>query len=158
MGFLRKSVSDEDWLLSALPLYQSALPIVTTLREALVTVHGKPLNRAMGKALDELPSLVDQLGGLPHPTSRAARIAARNLRWSLNAYLRLARELSSLSELRARGLHQVITSHAHTGELVYSAHLNAIGAIADNAARLMRETRDFFSGAVRNTGIQAEPQ
>ena len=158
MGFFRKSMSDEDWLLNALPLYESALPIMGTITEALVTGHVKVLNGAVSRALDELPSLANQLGSLPNPTSRAARIAARNLRWSLKAYLRLAEELSSLSELTARGLHQVVTLHAHTGELVYSAHLNAIGAIAGNAAQLMRETKDFFSGAARNTGVQAAPQ
>jgi hypothetical protein len=158
MGFFRRAVSDQDWLLSALPLYESAQPIVGPISEALATGPQTVLNGAVSKALDELPSLADQLNALPSPTSRAARIAARNLRWSLNAYVRLAKELSSLSELSARGLHQVVTSHSRTGELLYSAHLSAIEGIAGSAARLMGGARGFFSGATRNRGVRAKPE
>ena len=158
MGFFRKTVSDQDWLLSALPLYESALPIVGRITEAYLKGYPKELNGAACKVLDELPSLVEQLSGMPIPTSRAARIAARNLRWSVNACVRLAKELGGLSELSSSGLHQVVASHPHTGELLCSAHLGAIAEIAGTAARLMGESRDFFSGAAHNTGPQAEPQ
>jgi hypothetical protein len=158
MGFFRRTVSDQDWLLSALPLYESAQPIVGPISEALGTGPQTVLNGAVSKALDELPSLADQLNDLPSPTSRAARIAARNLRWSLNAYVRLAKELSSLSELSASGLHQVVTSHRRTGELLYSAHLSAIEGIAGSAARLMGGAISFFSGATRNRGVRAKPE
>jgi hypothetical protein len=158
VGFFRKSVSDQDWLLCALPIYESALPIVRTISEAFFTGYHNELNGAMGRVLDELPSLARQLSRLPNPESRAARIAGRNLKWSLNAYVRLAKELNGLSELSAHGLHQVVASRAHTGELLHSAHLGAIGAIAGNAAQLMGEAKDFFSGAACNTGVQLDPQ
>ena len=158
MGFFRKTVSDQDWLLSALPLYESALPIVGTISEAFLTGYRKELNAAAGKVLDELPSLADQLSRLPNPRSRAARHANGNLGRSLSAYVRLAKELSSLSELSARGLHQVVASHAYTGELLYTAHLNAIGAIAGHATHFLREANDFFSRAGQKTSPQAEPQ
>ena len=158
MGFFKKTVSDQDWLFSALPLYESTLPIVATISDAFLKGYRNELNGAVGKVLNELPSLFYQLSMLPNPKSRAARVAARNLRLSLSAYLRLARELSVLYELSAHGLHQVVASHAHTGELVYSAHLNAIGAIENHAAQLMRETKHFFSGAARDTGLQVDAQ
>jgi hypothetical protein len=158
LGFFRKTVSDQDWLLSALPLYESAMPIVGTISEAFATGYRKELNSAVGKVLDELPSLVVQLSRLPTPRTSAARLANRNLRSSLNAYVRLARELNGLSELSSRGLHELIASHGSTAELLYSAHLNAIGAIAGQAAQFMGEAKDFFSGAAHNTGLQAKPQ
>jgi len=158
VGFFRKTVNDQDWLLNALPLYESALPIVGTISEAFLTGYRKELDGAVGKVLDELPSLADQLSRLPNPRSRAARLANRDLGRSLSAYVRLAKELSSLSELSARGLHQVVASHAYTGELLYSAHLNAIGAIAGHAAQLMREANDFFSRPRQRAGSLAEPQ
>lgn len=158
MGFFKKTVTDRDWLLSALPLYHSTLPIVGTISDAFLKGYRKELNGAVGKVLDELPSLFYQLSMLPNPESRPARVAARNLRLSLSAYLRLARELSILYELSARGLHQVVASHPHTGDLMYSAHLSAIGAIENHAAQLMRETKDSFSVAARKTGVQVRPQ
>lgn len=157
LGFFRKTVSDQDWLLSALPLYESAMPIVGTISQAFVTGYRKELNSAVGQVLDELPSLVVQLSGLPTPRTSAARLANRNLKSSLNAYVRLARELNSLSELSHRGLHELIASHGSTAELLYSAHLNAIGVIADNAAQLMRGANDFF-GAGHKANPVAQPQ
>jgi hypothetical protein len=158
MGFLRKTISDQDWLLSALPLYESAVPIVGTISEAFSKGYRKELNGAIDKVLDELPSLAEQLSRLPNPESKAARVAAWNLRLSLRAYLRLARELSSLYELTGRGLHQAITSHAHTGELLYSAHLSAISAIAGYAAQSLREANDFFSRVCQRASPLAEPE
>jgi hypothetical protein len=158
VSFFKKTMSDQDWLLGVLPLYESALPIVRTISEAFFTGYHKELNAVMGRVLDELPSLAERVSRLPNPESRAARIAGRNLRRSLNAYVRLAKELNSLSELSAGGLRQVVTSHAPTGELLYSAHLTAIGAVADHAAQFMEEAEDFFSGAAHNTGLQAKPQ
>jgi hypothetical protein len=147
MGLFRKTVNDQDWLLSALPLFESA---IGGCREEL--------NGAVGKVLDELPSLADQLRTLPNPRSRAARIADRSLRRSLDAYVSGARELDSLFELSARGLQQAVMSRGRTAELFYSAHLNAIQVIAGNAAKLMTEVNDFFSGVVQKATPEVEPQ
>jgi hypothetical protein len=148
VGLFRKTVNDQDWLLGALPLYESVKPITAAFSEAFVGDCREELNGAVSKVLDELPSLADQLSRLPNPRSRAARIANKNLRRSLDAYVSGARELDSLFELSARGLRQVVASHGRTAELLYSAHLSAIHVIAGNAAKLMTEANDFFSGAV----------
>jgi hypothetical protein len=158
MGLFRKTVNDQDWLLSVLPLYESARPIMVAFSEAFVGGCREDLNGAVGKVLHELPSLADQLSRLPNPRSRAARIARQNLRRSLNAYVSGARELDSLFELSARGLQQVVVSRGRTAELFYSAHLNAIQAIASNAARLLTEANDSFSGVVQKAAPEAEPQ
>ena len=158
MGLFRKTVNDHDWLLSVLPLYESARPIMAAFSEAFVGGCREDLNGAVGVVLHELPSLADQLSRLPDPRSRAARIASKNLRRSLNAYVSGARELDSLFELSARGLQQVVVSRGRTAELFYSAHLNAIQVIASNAAKLLVEANDFFSGAVQNATPEVEPQ
>ena len=158
MGLFRKTVNDHDWLLSVLPLYESARPIMAAFSEAFVGGCREDLNGAVGVVLHELPSLADQLSRLPNPRSRAARIASKNLRRSLNAYVSGARELDSLFELSARGLQQVVVSRGRTAELFYSAHLNAIQVIASNAAKLLVEANDFFSGAVQNATPEVEPQ
>lgn len=158
MGLFRKTVNDHDWLLSVLPLYESARPIMAAFSEAFVGGCREDLNGAVGVVLHELPSLADQLSRLPDPRSRAARIASKNLRRSLNAYVSGARELDSLFELSARGLQQVVVSRGRTAELFYSAHLNAIQVIASNAAKLLVEANDFFSGAVQKATPEVEPQ
>lgn len=158
MGLFRKTVNDHDWLLSVLPLYESARPIMAAFSEAFVGGCREDLNGAVGVVLHELPSLADQLSRLPDPRSRAARIASKNLRRSLNAYVSGARELDSLFELSARGLQQVVVSRGRTAELFYSAHLNAIQVIASNAAKLLIEANDFFSGAVQKATPEVEPQ
>jgi hypothetical protein len=157
MGFFKKTISDRDWLASALPIYESALPILRRITEALKLGYRRELDSAVARALEELPSLADRLSRLPNPTSQAAQSAARNLKWSLTACLRLADELSTLSELSARGLHQMVTSHVHTGELLYSAHLKAIGATAATASELMSDAKNLFSGVARNLGLRATP-
>ena len=158
MGLFRKTVNDHDWLLSVLPLYESARPIMAAFSEAFVGGCREDLNGAVGVVLHELPSLADQLSRLPDPRSRAARIASKNLRRSLNAYVSGARELDSLFELSARGLQQVVVSRGRTAELFYSAHLNAIQVIASNAAKLLVEANNFFSGAVQKATPEVEPQ
>jgi hypothetical protein len=158
MGLFRKTVNDQDWLLSVLPLYESARPIMAVFSEAFVGGCREDLNGAVGVVLHELPSLADQLSRLPNPRSRAARIASKNLRRSLNAYVSGARELDSLFELSARGLQQVVVSRGRTAELFYSAHLNAIQVIASNAAKLLIEANDFFSGVIQGSAPEAEPQ
>jgi hypothetical protein len=158
VGLFRKTVNDHDWLLSVLPLYESARPIMAAFSEAFVGGCREDLNGAVGVVLHELPSLADQLSRLPDPRSRAARIASKNLRRSLNAYVSGARELDSLFELSARGLQQVVVSRGRTAELFYSAHLNAIQVIASNAAKLLVEANDFFSGAVQKATPEVEPQ
>jgi hypothetical protein len=126
--------------------------------EAFIGGCREDLNGAVGKVLHELPSLADQLRRLPDPRSRAARLASRNLRRSVDAYVSGARELDSLFELSARGLQQVVMSRGRTAELFYSAHLNAIQVIAGNAAKLMTEANDFFSGVVQEATPEVEPQ
>ena len=158
MGLFRKTVNDQDWLLSALPLYESARPIMAAFSEAFVGGCREELNGAVSKVLDELPSLADQVSRLPNPRSRAARIASKNLRRSLNAYVSGARELDTLFELSARGLQQVVVSHGRTAELFYSAHLNAIQVIAGKAAKLMTETNAFFTDTAQKAAPELEPQ
>ena len=158
MGLFRKTVNDQDWLLSALPLFESARPTMATFSEAFIGGCREELNGAVGKVLDELPSLADQLRTLPNPRSRAARLASRNLRRSVDAYVSGARELDSLFELSARGLQQVVMARGRTAELFYTAHLKAIQAIASNAAKLMTEANDFFSGVVQKATPEVEPQ
>jgi hypothetical protein len=108
--------------------------------EALLRGYRKELNAAVDKALDELPALADQIARLPDPRSRAARIAKRDLRRSLNAYIWLAKEIRGLVELSAR-----------VPDL-YLPHLNAVEVIAGKAAQLMREANDFFSRAGEMSG------
>ncbi len=158
MGLFRKTVNDQDWLLSALPLYESARPIMAAFSEAFVGGCREELNSAVSKVLDELPSLADQVSRLPNPRSRAARIASKNLRRSLNAYVSGARELDTLFELSARGLQQVVMAHGRTAELFYSAHLSAIQVIAGKAAKLMTETNNFFTGTAQEAAPEVEPQ
>ena len=158
MGLFRKTVTDQDWVIRALPLYESARPIATAFSEAFTGGCREELNGAVGKVLDELPSLADKLGRLPNPQSRAARLARRAFGRSLKAYVSGARELDSLFELSARGLRQVVASHGGSGELLYRAHLNAIQSIAGKAARLMTETGDFFAGSVPTAPPETEPQ
>lgn len=157
MVLFKKTVADQDWLAHVLPLYESARPIVTAFSEAFSGGCREELNGAVGKVLHELPSLTEELGRLPRPKSRAARVANQNLRRSLNAYLSGARELDDLFELSARGLRQAVSSHSHTGELFYGAHLNAIRTIAGKAARLMTESGDFFAPIMQG-GTPAAPQ
>lgn len=158
MSLFKKTVNDQDWLLSALPLYESAKPITEAFSDAFVGGCREELNGAVGKVLGELPTLADQLGRLPNPKSRAARIASRNLRRSLKAYVSGAKELDSLFELSARGLRQVVASHGRTAELLYSAHLDAIQAIAGNATKLMTETGGFFAGVMQGAAPGVEPR
>ncbi len=158
MGLFRKTVNDQDWLLIVLPVYESAKPIMAAFSEAFIGGCREDLNGAVGNVLHELPSLADQLSRLPSPRSRAARIASKNLRRSLNAYVSGARELDSLFELSARGLQQVVVSRGRTAELFYSAHLNAIQVIASNATKLLTEANDFFSGVIQRSDPEAEPQ
>ncbi len=147
MDLFKKTINDQDWLLSALPLYESARPIMTAFSDAFVGGCREELNGAVGKVLEELPTLADQLGRLPNPRSRAARVAGRTLKRSLRAYVSGARELDSLFDLSARGLRQMVASHSSSGELLLTAHLNAIESIAGKAARLMTEAADFFAVA-----------
>lgn len=158
MGLFRKTVNDQDWLLSALPLFESARPTMAAFSEAFIGGCREDLNGAVGKVLHELPSLADQLRRLPDPRSRDARLASRNLRRSVDAYVSGARELDSLFELSARGLQQVVMARGRTAELFYTAHLKAIQAIASNAAKLMTEANDFFSGVVQKATPEVEPQ
>ena len=158
MGFFRKTVGDQDWLISALPLCEAARPTMAAFSEAFMRGHRQELKGALGKVLDELPSVADQLSKLPNPRSRAARRADRNLRRSVDACVSGARELDTLFNLLACGLHQVVMSHGPTAELLYSAHLNAIQTIASNAAKLMEEANDFFSGLVQESTPELQPQ
>ncbi len=156
MGLFKKTINDQDWLVSALPLYESARPIMTAFSDAFAGGCREELNGAVGKVLEELPTLVDQLGRLPNPRSRAARVAGRTLRRSLRAYVSGARELDDLFDLSARGLRQMVASHSASGELLLTAHLNAIGFMASKAARLMMEAGDFFAGASLQPAAVAE--
>ncbi len=158
VSLFKKTVNDQDWLISALPLYESARPIMTAFSDAFVGGCREELNGAVGKVLEELPTLADQLGKLPNPRSRAARVAGRTLKRSLRAYVSGARELDSLFDLSARGLRQMVASHGGSGELLLTAHLNAIGSIAGKAARLMTEAGGFFAGAIEGPAAVAEPQ
>lgn len=156
MGLFKKTVNDQDWLQSALPLYESARPITEAFSDAFVAGGREELNGAVGKVLEELPPLADQLGRLPNPRSRAAREAGRTLRRSLRTYVSGARELDSLFDLSARGLRQVVASHGGSGELLLTAHLNAIQSITRKASRLMTEANGFFAGAVPEPAAAAE--
>lgn len=147
MGLFKKTVNDQDWLLIALPLYESARPIMTAFSDAFVGGHREELNGVVGKVLEELPTLVDQLGRLPNPRSREARVAGRTLKRSLRACVRGARELDSLFEFSARGLRQMVASHGDSGEMLLTVHLNAIQLMAGKAASLMSEAGGFFAGA-----------
>jgi hypothetical protein len=157
VSLFKKTVNDQDWLLGALPLYESARPIMTAFSDAFVGGRREELNGAVGKVLEELPTLADQLGRLPNPKSRAARVAGRSLRRSLRAYVSGARELDSLFDLSARGLRQLVASHGGSGELLLTAHLNAIQLIAGKAARLMNEAGYFFTEAEHIPAAAAEP-
>lgn len=147
VGLFKKTVNDQDWLLIALPLYESARPIMTAFSDAFVGGHREELNGVVGKVLEELPTLVDQLGRLPNPRSREARVAGKTLKRSLRACVRGARELDSLFEFSARGLRQMVASHGDSGEMLLTVHLNAIQLMAGKAASLMSDAGGFFAGA-----------
>lgn len=83
-------------------------------------------------------------------------MAGRTLRRSLRTYVSGARELDSLFDLSARGLRQMVASHSASGELLLTAHLNAIELMAGKAARLMTEAGDFFAGASPRPAAAAE--
>ncbi len=157
MGLFKKTVNDQDWLVSVLPLYEVARPITSAFSDAFVAGGREELNGAVSKVLEELPPLADQLGRLPTPRSRAARIAGRTLKRSLRAYVSGARELDSLFDLSARGLQQVVASHSASGELLLAAHINAIASITGKASRLMTEAGGFFAGASPRPAAVAGP-
>jgi len=146
VGFFTKTVSDQDWLLDALPLYEATVQIVGTINWAFSGGYRRELNAAVDKVLDELPSLADRLARLPDPRSRAARLAKRDLRRSLHAYVRLAKEIRTLLELSA-----FVPN-------LYSAHLNVVGVIAGNAAQLMSDANEFFSRTWQMASVQTEPR
>lgn len=59
VGLFKKTVNDQDWLISALRLYESARPIADAFSDAFTAGGREELNGAVGKVLHELPPLAE---------------------------------------------------------------------------------------------------
>lgn len=86
MGLFSKSVTDEEWLAQAKPLYDVALPYMTALNNAVVNESPEDGANAVNDALPKLPVIAQAIKKLPSPTSSEARRAKKNLESAMRCY------------------------------------------------------------------------
>lgn len=87
MGLFSKSVTDEEWLGQAKPLYQAALPLTTALNEAIANELIEDEISAVQDALRKLPVIAETIKRLPAHTSSEARRAKKNLESAMKCYV-----------------------------------------------------------------------
>ena len=87
MGLFSKSVTDEEWLAQAKPLYNAALPLATALNEAVANESIEDEISAVQDALRKLPVIAEAIKGLPSPTSSEARRAKKKLESAMKCYV-----------------------------------------------------------------------
>jgi|Deesub1362B_J571_1020462.scaffolds.fasta_scaffold08102_1 hypothetical protein len=89
MGLFSKSLTDEEWLNQAKPLYDAILPITTALSEA---VENPPLpdnyHKDLQESFERLSTIAQSLKNLPNPTSSKARRAKKDLESAIKDYMK----------------------------------------------------------------------
>ena len=86
MGLFSKSVTDEEWLAQAKPLYDAALPYMTALNNAVVNESPEDGANAVNDALPKLPVIAQAIKKSPSPTSSEARRAKKDLESAMRCY------------------------------------------------------------------------
>ena len=87
LGFFSKSVSDTEWQNQAVPLFQTALSMVTTLDKAIAKGSTEKECKAIYDAATKLPVTAESIKQLPNPTSSNARHANKNLKSAIKCYI-----------------------------------------------------------------------
>lgn len=87
MGLFSKSVTDEEWLVQAKPLYNAALPFMTSLNEAVANESIEDEINAVKDAFPKLPVIAEAVKKLPSPTSSEACRAKKDLESAMKCYV-----------------------------------------------------------------------
>jgi hypothetical protein len=87
LGFFSKSVPDIEWQNQAVLLFQTVLPIVTTLDKAIAKGSTEKECKALYDAAAKLPGTAESIKQLPNPTSSNARQANKNLKSAMKCYI-----------------------------------------------------------------------
>lgn len=82
-----KSVTDEEWLAQAKPLYNAALPLATALNEAVANESVEDEINAVQDASRKLPVIAEAMKGLPSSTSSEVRRVKKGLESAMKCYV-----------------------------------------------------------------------
>jgi hypothetical protein len=85
--FVGRTISDEEWLGQAKPLYKAALPLMMALNDAVAKESIEDEISAVGEAFNKLPFIAEGIKRLPTPTSPEARLAMKKLNSAMKYYV-----------------------------------------------------------------------
>ena len=152
MGFLSRSIPDQEWVKSAGPIFEAAIDPATTLSEAIRQQDIERQAEAIGTITLRFPSLAESLQRTPAPTSAEARQAKKNLELGLKDYVTGAKQGYKLFVDLQKGLLGRLTAggmagRAATGRLVFQETL--YHEIVKKAEGRLENARAFLERARR---------
>ncbi len=151
MSIFKKTVSDEEWLSQAQPLYAAALPITTTIDEAIANPpFPKDFHEELKEALSKLSAITESIKRLPNPTSPHARQAKKAVESAIKGYTKGVKEgLNFYTEAhRSGGLGDIHGSGVGLSKLagaVLAGSLSSFLESVESAQKHMEKAKAYFS-------------
>ena len=148
MGLFSKSVTDEEWLAQAKPLYNAVLPLATALNEAVANESIEDEISAVQDALHKLPVIAEAIKRLSSPTSSEARRAKKSLESAMKCYVdgikQGARLFKDLSGGPGKRLHWGgVSSRAVAARLTFEK--TVFEELVKSARKSLGEATAYFS-------------
>jgi len=150
MGFLSRSIPDQDWAKLAKPIFELAKDSAAAFSEAIRQEDVPRQAEAIGTIVLRFPSLAESLQRSPRPTSAEARQANKNLQLGLKDYVDAAKQANKLmvdlhNGLLARSTAGGIEGRAAAGRIHFQWTLYQ--EFAQTAERHLENARAFLERA-----------
>jgi hypothetical protein len=150
MGFLSRSIPDQEWVKSARPIFELVKDSAAAFSEASRQEGVPHQSEAVGTVMLRFPSLLASLRRSPTPTSSEARKAKKDLQLALKDYLDAAKQANKLMVDLRDGLLERLTAggmvgRAATGRITFQQTL--YHEIAKKAERRLENARAFLERA-----------
>ena len=150
MGFLSRSIPDQEWVKSARPIFELAKDAAAAFSEAIRQEDVPGQAEAIRTIILRFPSLAESLRRSPPPTSAEARQANKNLRLGLKDYVDGAKQANKLMVDLRNGLFARSTAGGIEGRAAASRiqfQWNLYHEIVKTAERHLENARAFLDRA-----------
>jgi hypothetical protein len=150
MGFLGRSITDQEWAASARAILDAAAEPAAALSEAIRQEDIDQQVEAIGTITLRFPSLRDSLRSRASPTSAEARQAKKSLELALQDYVDGAKQGYKLLVDVQKGLARRATSCGFAGRAATSRFVfqkSMYEEIVKKAERRLEAARAFLYGA-----------
>ncbi len=152
MGFLSRSIPDQEWVTLAKPIFDLAIGSAAGLSEAIRQDDGRGQVEVVERVVLRFPSLAESLRGSPPPTSAEARRANKNLQLGLKDYIDGAKQFNKLSVDLAHGLSARSKAGGTVGRVALHQIVSGLKLYQGSMKRAegrLQNARAFLEGTAR---------